>query len=108
MDASLAATFPLNAMTASQALDHLPMRPRDTLLVTGAAGAVGGFAVELARTRGVRIVAQGRPGDQQFLRDRGATWVVSHDEELNEAVRPVVPQGVDGRLDASGPCGAAL
>src|SRR3977135_2510900 len=44
MDLTLAATIPLNAMTASQALDHLPLRPRDTLLVTGAAGAVGGCA----------------------------------------------------------------
>jgi NADPH2:quinone reductase len=101
MDLTLAATIPLNAMTASQALDHLPLRPRDTLLVTGAAGAVGGFAVELARTRGVRIVAQGRPGDQQFLRDRGTIWFVSRDEELNEAVRRFVPQGVDGVLDAA-------
>ena len=101
MDLTLAATIPLNAMTASQALDDLPLRPRDTLLVTGAAGAVGGFAVELARTRGVRIVAQGRPEDQQFLRDRGATWFVSRDEELNEAVRRFVPQGADGVLDAA-------
>jgi NADPH:quinone reductase len=101
MDLTLAATIPLNAMTASQALDHLPLRPRDTLLVTGAAGAVGGFAVELARTRGVRIVAQGRPEDKQFLRDRGATWFVSRGEELNEAVRRFVPQGVDGVPDAA-------
>jgi NADPH:quinone reductase-like Zn-dependent oxidoreductase len=101
MDLTLAATIPLNAMTASEALDYALLRPRDTLLVTGAAGAVGGFAVELARTRGVRIVAQGRPEDQQFLRDRGATWFVSRDEELNEAVRRFVPQGVDGVLDAA-------
>jgi NADPH:quinone reductase-like Zn-dependent oxidoreductase len=101
MDLTLAATIPLNAMTASQALDHLPLRPRDTLLVTGAAGAVGGFAVELARTRGVRIVAQGRPEDQQFLRDRGAICFVSRDEELNQAVRRFVPHGVDGVLDAA-------
>lgn len=91
MDLTLAATIPLNAMTASLALDHLPLRPRDTLLVTGAAGAVGGYAVELARTRGVRIVAQGRPEDEEFLRDRGATWFVSRDEELSGAVRRLVP-----------------
>ena len=101
MDLTLAATIPLNAMTASMALDHLPLRPRDTLLVTGAAGAVGGYAVELARTRGVRIVAQGRPEDEEFLRDRGATWFVSRDEEPSDAVRRFVPQGVDGVLDAA-------
>ncbi|MFC8824233.1 NADP-dependent oxidoreductase [Streptomyces sp. NPDC057137] len=105
MDLTLAATIPLNAMTASLALDHFPLRPRDTLLVTGAAGAVGGYAVELARTRGVRIVAQGRPEDEEFLRGRGATWFVSRDEsrdeELSGAVRRFVPEGVDGVLDAA-------
>jgi NADPH:quinone reductase-like Zn-dependent oxidoreductase len=101
MDLTLAATIPLNAMTASLALDHLPLRPRDTLLVTGAAGAVGGYAVELARTRGVRIVAQGRPEDEEFLRGRGATWFVSRDKELSTAVRRFVPDGVDGVLDAA-------
>jgi NADPH:quinone reductase-like Zn-dependent oxidoreductase len=101
MDLTLAATIPLNAMTASQALDHLPLRPRDTVLVTGAAGAVGGYAVELARTRGVRIVAQGQPEDEEFLRRHGATWFVSRDEELSEAVRRFVPQGVDGVLDTA-------
>lgn len=101
MDLTLASTIPLNAMTASMALDHLPLRPRDTLLITGAAGAVGGYAVELARTRGVRIVAQGRPEDEEFLRERGATWFVSRDEELSDAVRRFVPEGVDGVLDAA-------
>ncbi len=101
MDLTLAATIPLNTMTASLALDYLPLRPRDTLLVTGAAGAVGGYAVELARTQGVRIIAQGRPEDEEFLRSRGATWFVSRDEDLSEAVRRFVPEGVDGVVDAA-------
>jgi NADPH2:quinone reductase len=101
MDLTLAATIPLNAMTAAQALDHLPLRPRDTLLVTGAGGAVGGYAVELARTRGVRVVAQGQPEDEEFLRGCGATWFVSRQEELSEAVHRFAPQGVDGVLDAA-------
>ena len=101
MDLTLAATIPLNAMTAAQALDQLPLRPRDTLLVTGAGGAVGGYAVELARTRGLRVVAQGQPEDEEFLRGCGATWFVSRQEELSEAVHRFVPLGVDGVLDAA-------
>src|SRR5882757_4895819 len=54
MDLTLAATIPLNALTAAQALDHFPLRPRDTLLVSGAGGPGGGYAVELASTRGMR------------------------------------------------------
>jgi NADPH:quinone reductase len=101
MDLTLAATIPLNAMTAAQALEQLPLRPRDTLLVTGAGGAVGGYAVELARLRGVRVVAQGQPEDEEFLRGHGATWFVSREEELAEAVHRFVPRGVDGVLDAA-------
>jgi NADPH:quinone reductase-like Zn-dependent oxidoreductase len=86
MDLTLAATIPLNAVTASQALDHLPLRPLDTLLVTGAAGAVGGYAVELASTRGLRVVAQGQPDDEEFLRGRGATWFVSRQEDSSPEV----------------------
>jgi NADPH:quinone reductase len=71
------------------------------VLVTGAAGGVGGYAVELARTRGVRIFAQGQPEDEEFLRGRGATCFISRDEELSETVRRFVPDGVDGVLDAA-------
>jgi NADPH:quinone reductase-like Zn-dependent oxidoreductase len=108
MDPSLAATIPLNAMTASQALDHLPMRPRDTLLVTGAAGAVGGYAVELARTRGVRTIALGRPEDRELLLGLGATSFVPGGEDVGAAVRQLVPNGVDGLLDAAALGDAAM
>src|SRR5712672_703844 len=101
MDLTLAATIPLNAMTASQALDHLPMRPRDTLLVTGAAGAVGGYAIELARTRGERTIALGRPEDGELLLGLGATSFVPGSEDVAAAVRQLVPDGVDGILDAA-------
>jgi NADPH2:quinone reductase len=54
-----ASTHPLNGLTARQALDLLGLRPGQWLLVTGAAGALGGFALELPnrcarphRTRG--------------------------------------------------------
>ncbi|MDQ1517775.1 MAG: hypothetical protein QOE80_3605 [Actinomycetota bacterium] len=108
MDASLAATIPLNAMTASQALDHLPLRPGDTLLVTGAAGAVGGYAVELARTRGVRTIALGRPADEELLLGLGATSFVPGRGDVGAAVRQLVPGGVDGVLDAAALGDAAM
>ncbi|MGW4249649.1 alcohol dehydrogenase catalytic domain-containing protein, partial [Nocardia sp. NPDC004722] len=52
-----AASLPLNALTAAQSLDLLTLSPDETVLITGAAGAVGGFAVELAVARGHRVVA---------------------------------------------------
>ncbi|MFE6778961.1 NADP-dependent oxidoreductase [Streptomyces sp. NPDC057702] len=99
--ASEAATLPLNGLTALQALDLLSVEPGGTLLVTGAAGAVGGFAVELAALRGIRVVACAGAGDEAFARAVGARWFVPRTADLAQAVRERVPGGVDAALDAA-------
>lgn len=105
-----AATLPLNGLTAWQSLELLELSAGDTLLVTGAAGAVGGFAVEIAaRWRGVRVIAQAGPGDVELVRGLGAEWVVGRETpDLGEAVRALVPGGVDAVLDTVGSGAAAL
>ncbi|UWE11665.1 NADP-dependent oxidoreductase [Actinacidiphila bryophytorum] len=97
-----AATLPLCGLTAVQALDLLDLAPGDTLLVTGAAGGVGGFAVELAAARGLRVVALASPEDEELVRGLGARYFVPRGERVADAVRGVVPGGVDGVLDAAG------
>ncbi|MFJ6899524.1 NADP-dependent oxidoreductase [Streptomyces hokutonensis] len=77
VDAVHAATLPLNALTAVQALDLLELTPGQTLLVTGAAGAVGGFAVQLAAQRGVLVTGLARAGDEEFVRALGAAEFTS-------------------------------
>ncbi|WP_171165560.1 NADP-dependent oxidoreductase [Streptomyces sp. I05A-00742] len=99
--AAEAATLPLNGLTALQSLDLLALHPGATLLVTGAAGAVGGFAVELAALRGLRVVAAAGAGDEAFVRAAGARWFVPRSADLAEAVRALVPGGVDAVLDAA-------
>lgn len=72
-----AATLPLNALAAVQALDLLELTPGQSLLVTGAAGAVGGYAVQLAARRGVSVTALARAGDEEFVRSLGASSFTS-------------------------------
>ncbi|MBF6465462.1 NADP-dependent oxidoreductase [Nocardia beijingensis] len=96
-----AATIPLNGLTAAQALDALDLASTDTLLVTGAAGAVGGFAVELAAARGIRVIASASPADEDTVRALGATDFVPRQAPLPDAVRALVPGGVDAALDAA-------
>ncbi|MBF6220855.1 NADP-dependent oxidoreductase [Nocardia abscessus] len=96
-----AATLPLNGLTAVQALAALDLASTDTLLVTGAAGAVGGFAVELAAARGLRVIASASPADEDAVRALGATDFVSRHASLPEAVRALIPGGVDAALDAA-------
>lgn len=72
VDAIHASTLPLNALTAAQALELLNLNEGQSLLVTGAAGAVGGFAVQLAAHKGVMVTGMSREGDEQLVRSLGA------------------------------------
>jgi len=100
-DLVAASTLPLNGSTALQALDLLGVEAGETLLVTGAAGAVGGFAVELAVAQGLRVVATASDGDEELVRGLGAEVFVPRSKALAEEVRRAVPGGVDGALDAA-------
>ncbi|WP_406194234.1 NADP-dependent oxidoreductase [Kitasatospora sp. NBC_01560] len=100
--AAEAATLPLNGLTALQALDLLGLPAGATLLVTGGAGGVGGFAIELAVLRGLRVVALAGPQDEALVRELGADWFVPRDTpDPAAAVRGLAPGGVDGALDAA-------
>ncbi|MFC7994184.1 NADP-dependent oxidoreductase [Streptomyces pilosus] len=72
VDAAHAAALPLNALTAAQGLDLLAVPEGGSLLVTGAAGAVGGYAVQLAAHRGVAVTALAREDDEELVRSFGA------------------------------------
>jgi NADPH2:quinone reductase len=94
-----AATLPLNALTAAQALDLV--ETGGTLLVTGAAGAVGGYAVALAHARGLPVVAIASDADEALVRGFGADEFVPRGPALGDRVRAVVPGGVDAVLDTA-------
>ena len=96
-----AATLPLNALTADRALALASLERGGTLLVTGAAGGVGGFVLELAALRGLHTVALARPGDEDLVRDLGAAQVLTSSERLGLGVRRLVPGGVDAVVDAA-------
>lgn len=101
LPAAEAATLPLNSLTAAQALDLLALEPGQWLLVTGAAGALGGYALELAGLRGLRTVAVAGGRDEELVRGLGADEFIPRTAGLGGAVRQVVPQGVHGAIDAA-------
>lgn len=96
-----AATLPLNSLTALQALDRLTLPEGSTLLITGAAGAVGGFALELAVHQGIRVAAVASPNDFPWLTTRGAEWLIPRDTNLANEVRTQIPGGADAAIDAA-------
>ncbi|WP_371680833.1 NADP-dependent oxidoreductase [Streptomyces sp. NBC_01276] len=103
-----AATLPLNGLTAWQALDLLAAADGATVAVTGAAGAVGGYLVELAAARGLRVVAVAGSQDQELVRELGATLFVPRSEDPAAAIRATVPGGVTGLIDAAALGGSVI
>ena len=101
VSAAEASTLPLNGLTAAQGLDLLALERGQWLLVTGAAGALGGFVLEMAALRGLQTVAVAATYDEEIVRQLGADKFVPRTERLGPAVRHLVPGGVDGAFDAA-------
>ena len=100
-DSAALSTIPLNGLTAIQALDILAPPAGQTVLVTGAAGGLGAFSVELAAMRGLRVIAAAGDDDEKLVRGLGAAEFVPRSADLAAAVRDLVPGGVDAVLDAA-------
>lgn len=101
VDLVQASTLPLNGLSALQALDLLGLPAGASVLVTGAAGAVGGYAVQLAVLRGLRVVALAGAGDEDLVRRLGATHFLARTDAPAQQTRALVPGGVDGVVDAA-------
>jgi NADPH:quinone reductase-like Zn-dependent oxidoreductase len=101
VDDRTAATLTIAGSTASAALDVLDLGPSDTLLVGGAGGGVGVFAVQLARISGARIIGTGSPSSAEYLRSLGAE-PVAYGEGLAGRVRDLGAGTVTAALDLHG------
>ena len=97
-----AAAIPLAASTALDAVDAVDPGPGDTVLIMGATGGVGAFAIQLAAQRGARVIASAKPGeDDAFVRSLGATDTIDYTQSgLGDTVRRLVPEGLSGLIDA--------
>ena len=94
-----AATLPMNGLTAWFALDAL--EAGGTIAVTGAAGAVGGYVIQLAKLRGHTVIADAKPSDEQLVRDLGADIVVPRGTDLVSRILEHAPRGVDALIDTA-------
>jgi NADPH:quinone reductase-like Zn-dependent oxidoreductase len=101
----VAASLPVVATTAYRALALFGLDEGDhtgtTLVVDGASGGVGVFAVQLAGARGATVIGTASEAHQDDVRALGATPVV-YGEGLADRVRALAPQGVDLGFDTAG------
>src|SRR5512135_2748684 len=87
LDYVQAAAVPLTALTAWQAFfDHASLVAGQTVLIHGAAGGVGVFAVQLARLTGAQVIATASARNRDFLRELGANEIIDYTTTRFEAV----------------------
>jgi NADPH:quinone reductase len=94
-----AAALPIAAITALGSLELLGVKAGQRIVVMGATGGVGGYAVQMARSRGAHVIATVR-GDADEARRLGAEEVYdTKTVQIVDALRASHPDGVDAVLD---------
>jgi len=102
LDWAQGAALPVTALTARLLNEAAKVSDGDLVLVTGAAGMVGGMAAQLARARGARVVAAVRESDAAQAHTLGAEATVSTGAGLAEELRQGWPDGFNACLDTVG------
>ena len=99
IDDAHAAALPTPGLTALASIDWLEIGEGTELLIIGAAGAVGGAAVQIARKRKANVTAVVKPGQGDEARGFGARTVIETTGDFLEAVRSAHPQPFAATLD---------
>ena len=97
----VASTLPVAGASAAAALAAIGLRSGDTVLIGGAAGGVGVFAVQLAKLAGATVIGTASDGTFEFLRQLGAE-PVAYGPGLADRVRALAPGGVTAATDLFG------
>ena len=101
VDDRSASTLSIAGSTAAAALALLNLGPDDTVLMGGAGGGVGVFAVQLARISGARVIGTGSPSSAEYLSSLGAV-PVAYGDGLTERIRGLGGAPVTAALDLHG------
>ena len=96
-----ACTLPMNGLTAQLSLDLLGLKAGQTLAVTGAAGAYGGYVIQLAKVAGLKVIADASDADHPLVMALGADIVVGRGDDVADRIRKHFREGVDGLADGA-------
>ena len=97
----VAGTLPVAGLTAAAAVAAIDLRSGDSVLVGGAAGGVGVFAVQLAKLAGARVIGTASESTFEFLRQLGVE-PVAYGPGLADRVQTLAPEGVTAATDLFG------
>ena len=95
-----AAVLPTPGLAAMDLLDAVNVGEGESVLIVGATGGVGSFAVQLAASRGASVIATARSSNEAFVRELGAVETIDHTtEDLVESVLVTHPDGIEAVVD---------
>jgi NADPH2:quinone reductase len=98
-----AAAAPVAACTAHEALRRLRLEPGEWLLIHGAGGGVGSFAIQIAVHAGARVLAVASARHHELLGELGAEACIDYTRErVDEAARRIAGGEVDAVADFVG------
>lgn len=99
-----AGAIPLACLTAYQSLfDAGKLKLDDTVMILGASGGVGSFAVQLAKYEGAQVVAVASKENHEYLKELGADHCLDYKtQKIEEEIWDLLPDGVDLVFDAVG------
>jgi NADPH:quinone reductase len=86
--------------TAMSTVEAVGPSDGGTVLIVGATGGVGSFAIQLAALRGAHVIATVRPGDEDFVTELGAAETVDYTGDMAAELRARYPSGIDAVIDA--------
>jgi alcohol dehydrogenase len=96
LDFAAAAALPLAGLTALQALrDELCIRPGQRLLISGGAGGVGTFAIQIAKAMGAHVTTTASNRGEALVRSLGADEIVDYTREDISRLEPKFDAGLD-------------
>jgi NADPH:quinone reductase-like Zn-dependent oxidoreductase len=101
---SEAAALPLAGVTALLSVEAVDPHDDDTVLVVGADGGVGGFAVQLLAKRGAAVIATAKGDDEQRVRELGAAHTIDYTrDDVAAAARARHRDGLTALIDLVNP-----
>ncbi|GKV65557.1 MULTISPECIES: NADP-dependent oxidoreductase [unclassified Sporosarcina] len=94
-----AAAVPVAGNTALKALHALDLQQNETLFIAGASGAIGTFAIQLAKAKGCIVAGSASAHNHEYMQSLGALKTVDyHDADWIQQIREWIPGGADAAM----------
>jgi NADPH:quinone reductase-like Zn-dependent oxidoreductase len=99
-----AAALPTAGITALGSLDALGAKAGQTIVIVGVTGGVGGYAAQIAKSLGIRVIGVGASAQEHVATALGVDEFVAYDKtDAIDTIARAHPEGVDGFLDLADP-----